>query len=259
MFFPSVLWQLHQPASDGWWSHSSDCHLQGKLLLSPNKTVHYQPTHTHSYVSQPASPLCCAGHLVVLPCIRWASLKNTHVYLSCTNKKGEKWRGSTTPLLHTLMCYTHVRIYTYIYTHTYIYILHTCMYTYIYLHIHVYTYTYYMHTHTHTYIYIYIYIYIHAQMLQPGMEQLNWICTAFPDFTAKLNAAVCGDLRSTLDQIHGHIYSICSIVDSWCALEGLDMFQIVTEWPRDLTELEETHQWERREGGNQWIIYGREI
>ena len=156
--------------------------------------------------------------------------KETHVYLSCTNKKGEKCRGSTTQLLHTLMCYTHVHIYTYIYTYIYT--------TYMHVYIHIPT-----HTCVHTYIlHAYTHIYIHTQMLQPGMEQLNWICTAFPDFTAKLNAAVCGDLRSTLDQIQSHIYSICSIVDSWCALEGLDMFQIVTEWPRDLTELEETHQ-----------------
>lgn len=74
------------------------------------------------------------------------------------------------------------------------------------------------------------------------MQQLDWVDTAFPDFIARLNAAVCGDLRNTLDQIHIRIYSICSIVDSWCALEGLDMFEMETERPRNLQELEEMHQ-----------------
>lgn len=66
--------------------------------------------------------------------------------------------------------------------------------------------------------------------------------TAFPDFIAKASAAVCGDLQGTLDQVHGHIQSTCTITKGWSKLEGLDMFQSEREGPQDLTELEEAHE-----------------
>ncbi len=76
-------------------------------------------------------------------------------------------------------------------------------------------------------------------MVEAGLEQLDWLSTAFFDFTAKLSAAVCVELRSTLDQVHDHIYSICDYTDTWNAQEGLDIFD--SEQPQDLKELHNKH------------------
>ena len=79
------------------------------------------------------------------------------------------------------------------------------------------------------------------QLLHIGVEQLDWVSTAFPDFLAKANAAVCGDLQSTVDQVHGHMEAIACLTRSWAAIEGLDMFRAATG-PLEIAELEEKHQ-----------------
>ena len=76
------------------------------------------------------------------------------------------------------------------------------------------------------------------------MEQLDWVSTAFPDFIAKANAAVCGELQATLEQVHGHMHAIATITQSWSRLEGLDMFS--ENGPQDLAELEEAHRYVRQ-------------
>lgn len=79
------------------------------------------------------------------------------------------------------------------------------------------------------------------QLLETGLEQLDWVSTAFPDFLAKANAAVCGDLQSTLDQVHGHVQSITAITQAWSRIEGLDMFNSEVG-PQDLAQLQEAHK-----------------
>ena len=76
------------------------------------------------------------------------------------------------------------------------------------------------------------------------MEQLDWVSTAFPDFLAKANAAVCGDLQNTLDQLHGHVQSITAITEAWSRIDGLDMFHSETG-PQDLAQLQEAHTYVR--------------
>ena len=79
------------------------------------------------------------------------------------------------------------------------------------------------------------------QLLQTGVEQLDWVSTAFPDFLAKASAAVCGDLQATLDQVHTHTRAVAAITQAWSNMEGLDMFKAATG-PQELAELEETHR-----------------
>lgn len=79
------------------------------------------------------------------------------------------------------------------------------------------------------------------QLLQTGLEDLDWVSTAFPDFLAKVNAAVCGDLQSTLHQLHGHVQSITAITQAWSKMEGLDMFHSEAG-PQELAQLEEAHK-----------------
>ena len=74
-----------------------------------------------------------------------------------------------------------------------------------------------------------------------GIDELDWVSTAFPDFIAKANAAVCGELQNTMDQVHGHVRAITAITEGWSKIERLDMFK----WnagPQDLAELETAHQ-----------------
>lgn len=73
------------------------------------------------------------------------------------------------------------------------------------------------------------------------MDQLDWVSTAFPDFIAKANAAVCGELQATVDQVHGHVRSISAITEGWSRIEGLDMF-MTDAGPQDLAQLQETHE-----------------
>ena len=80
------------------------------------------------------------------------------------------------------------------------------------------------------------------QLLQVGVEQLDWVSTAFPDFLAKASAAVCGDLQSTLDQVHGHTEAIVAITRGWSHIQGLDMFQGTTG-PQELAQLVDTHRY----------------
>lgn len=84
-------------------------------------------------------------------------------------------------------------------------------------------------------------LYSALQLLQTGVDQLDWVSTAFPDFIAKANAAVCGELQATLDQVHGHVQAISAITDGWSRIEGLDMFRTETG-PQDLAELQEAHR-----------------
>lgn len=65
--------------------------------------------------------------------------------------------------------------------------------------------------------------------------------TAFPDFLAKANAVVCGDLQITLDLVHSHVQSISTITRGWSEIEGLDMFETASG-PQDLAQLEEAHK-----------------
>jgi len=69
---------------------------------------------------------------------------------------------------------------------------------------------------------------------------MDWLSTAFFDFTARLSASVCVELRSTIDQVHEHIYSICHYTDNWNAQEGLDIFD--AHQPQDLEELDAKHK-----------------
>lgn len=64
---------------------------------------------------------------------------------------------------------------------------------------------------------------------------------SFPDFVAKIRAAICGELQSILLMVRQHTEAIKSTTHCWSKAPGMDLFS-VEGGDTKLSELEEQHR-----------------
>lgn len=76
-------------------------------------------------------------------------------------------------------------------------------------------------------------------MLIEGVQYLNWLSLAVPDFLAKFKATIKGDLLPVVEHVLQQSETINQMTQSWIELTSLDLFSDLER--SSLQQLQESH------------------